>query len=59
MLRKHKEILPPSQNINKSGSKKFDVFGLKFGPDIFTFVDQLLFIFWDGGSISFKFNPII
>jgi hypothetical protein len=32
-------ILPPSQNINKSKSKKLDVLGSKFGPNTFIFVD--------------------
>jgi hypothetical protein len=29
----------PTQNISKSVSKKFDVFGSKFGLDTFPFVD--------------------
>jgi hypothetical protein len=45
------EILPPLQNISKSESKKLDVFGSKFRPNTFTFVDQLLLIFCNGGSI--------
>jgi hypothetical protein len=45
-------ILPPSQNIIKNELKKLDVFGLKFEPNTFTFVDQFLLIFWDGGSIK-------
>jgi hypothetical protein len=44
-------ILPPSQNTYTSESKELDVFGLKFVPNTFTFVDQPLIIFWDGGSI--------
>jgi hypothetical protein len=31
-------------------SNKFDVFSLKFRPNTFTFVDQLLLIFYNGGS---------
>jgi hypothetical protein len=46
------KILLPFQNINKSESKNIDVFGSKFGPDTFTFIDQFLFIFWDGVSTS-------
>jgi hypothetical protein len=42
--------LPPSQNVSKSESKNFDVFGSKFVPNTFTFVDQFLLVFWDEGS---------
>jgi hypothetical protein len=42
-------ILSPYQNINKSESKKLDVFDSIFGPNTFTFIYQLLLIFWDGG----------
>jgi hypothetical protein len=44
----HNYVLSPFQNISKSESNKFDVFGSKFGPN--TFTDQLLIIFWDGES---------
>jgi hypothetical protein len=40
----------PFQNISKSESKKLDIFGSKFRPNTFIFIDQLLVIFWDGGS---------
>jgi hypothetical protein len=40
-----------SQNISKSELKKIDVVCSNFGPNIFTFVDQLLLIFWNGESI--------
>jgi hypothetical protein len=40
-----------SQNISKSELKKIDVVGSNFGPNIFTFVDQLFLIFWNGWSI--------
>jgi hypothetical protein len=45
------EIFPPSQNISKNEPKKLDAFGSKFGPNTFTFIDQLLLIFCDGGSM--------
>jgi uncharacterized membrane protein YagU involved in acid resistance len=41
-------ILPPSQNISKSGSKKLNVFGSKFGPNTFTFVYQCNFYLYFG-----------
>jgi hypothetical protein len=43
MINKH--ILHPLQNISKSESKKLDVFGSKFRPNTFTFVDKLLLAF--------------
>jgi hypothetical protein len=49
-------ILLPLQNINKSESKKLDVFGSKFKSNTFTFVDQLLLIFCNGGSILKPLN---
>jgi hypothetical protein len=54
-------ILHSSENISKNESKKkkLDVFGSKFGSDTFTFIDQLLFIFWDGGSIVFTWLYIM
>jgi hypothetical protein len=44
-------VLPLLQNISKSESKKVDVFGSKFRPNTFIFVDQLLLIFCNGGSM--------
>jgi hypothetical protein len=44
-------ILLLLQNISKSELKKVDVFGLKFGSNTFTFIDKLLFIFCNKGSI--------
>jgi hypothetical protein len=47
-------VLLPLQNISKSELKKFDVFGSKSRPNIFTFVDKLLLIYYNGGSIAEK-----
>jgi hypothetical protein len=35
-------------------SKKFDIFGLKFRQNTFTFIDQLLLIGWNRENIWFK-----
>jgi hypothetical protein len=51
-------ILPPSQNINKNGSTKVNVFGLNFALNTLIFVDHFLLIFWDGGSSLYMFNII-
>jgi hypothetical protein len=47
---------PNSQNINKSKLNKFDVFGSKFGSNIFIFIDQLLLIFWDEENTFYKID---
>jgi hypothetical protein len=48
------DLLLPLQNIIKSKSNFFNVFGSKFRPNIFTYVDQLLFIFCNGGNIIYQ-----
>jgi hypothetical protein len=45
------EILLPSQNIKENWSKKFDVFGSKFGLNTSSLFDQFSLIFCDKGSI--------
>jgi hypothetical protein len=48
------KVLHPFQNISKNELKKLDVFGQKFVLTTSFFVDQLLFIFWDRGSIIYN-----
>jgi hypothetical protein len=49
-------VLSPSQNISKSKSNKFNVFGSKFRPNTFTFIDQFLLIFWDEENTFYKID---
>jgi hypothetical protein len=47
-------VLHPLQNINKSWSKNFNIFGLNFELNTSSFFDSLLFIFCNGRSINFQ-----
>jgi hypothetical protein len=47
-------MFPPLQNISKTESTKFDIFGSKFKPNTFIFVDKFFLIYFATDGVCDK-----